>query len=499
MAAAPLTRDQVDAVRDGYAFDVPVLELGALVNGEVRADVPVRIPLAMLTRHGLVAGATGTGKTKTLQLLAEQLSAAGVPVFAADVKGDLSGIGRAGESGEKLLARAREVGQEWSAAATPTEYLTLGGGETAPGVPVRASVDRFGPLLLAKVLGLNPTQESSLALVFHHAQRRGMPLVTLDDLRTVLLRLASPEGRQELADLGGVSTATTGVILRELVLFGEQGADGFFGEPSLDPADLLRVDAEGRGIVSLLELRSVQDRPELFSTFLMWLLAELARTLPEAGELPKPRLVFFFDEAHLLFRDASKDFLAAVTRTVRLIRSKGVGIFFVTQTPKDVPGDVLAQLGSRVQHQLRAHTPDDARALAATVSTYPRSGYDLAAVLTSLATGEAIVTVMNEEGAPTPVAWTRLRAPRGAMSPASPEAIAEAVRASPLRASYAGRPTPRPAPRPAAEPEHGRTEPATPRAAAAPRPTRPVRARKAPRGRGGVLRRILERLFGRVG
>jgi DNA helicase HerA-like ATPase len=286
------------------------------------------------------------------------------------------------------------------------------------------------------VLGLNDTQESSLGLVFHYAKQAQLPLVDLGDLRSVLAYLVSDAGKGELVALGGLSKATVGVILRELIGFADQGADVFFGEPAIDTADFLRLTAEGRGIVSLLEVPSVQDKPALFSTFLMWLLSELYRALPEVGDLPKPKLVFFFDEAHLLFRDASKDFLAVVTQTVRLIRSKGVGIFFVTQTPKDVPGDVLAQLGSRVQHQLRAHTPDDARALKSTVSTYPTSGYDLAEVLTTLATGEAIVTVMNEDGAPTPVAWTRLRAPQGSMSPTPPEQIAAAVAASSLLPRY---------------------------------------------------------------
>jgi uncharacterized protein len=434
MPPAPLTRAELEAIRSGYAFDAPALELGAVVNGDVLADAPVRIPIAMVNRHGLVAGATGTGKTKTLQVLAEQLSAAGVPVFAADIKGDLSGIATAGVPSERLLARTRGLGQDWTPAASPTEYFTLGGMGT--GVPIRASVQRFGPLLLSKVLGLNDTQESSLGLVFHYAKRAELPLVDLGDLRSVLTHLVSPEGKGELAELGGLSKATAGVILRELINFADEGADAFFGEPAVDVADFLRTAPDGRGIVSLLGVPGVQDKPALFSTFLMWLLSELYAALPEAGDLPKPKLVFFFDEAHLLFRDASKDFLAVVTQTVRLIRSKGVGIFFVTQTPKDVPGDVLAQLGSRVQHQLRAHTPDDAKALKATVSTYPRSGYDLAEVLTTLATGEAIVTVMNEEGAPSPVAWTRLRAPRGSMSPTPPEVMAAIVAASPLRARY---------------------------------------------------------------
>jgi DNA helicase HerA-like ATPase len=436
--AGPLAPAHVDAIRAGYAFDAPSLEMGALVNGDALADVPIRIPIAMTNRHGLVAGATGTGKTKTLQVLAEQLSAAGVPVFAADVKGDLSGIAVPGTPSDALLARTRGIGQDWRPSASPTEFFTLGG--VGRGIPVRASVRGFGSLLLSKVLGLNATQESSLGLVFHYAEQEKLPLVDLADLRAVLMHLTSDAGKGDLDGLGGLSKATAGVILRELVGFSDQGADAFFGEPAIDVQQFLRTASDGRGLVSLLEVPGVVDQPALFSTFLMWLLTELYDALPEVGDLDKPKLVFFFDEAHLLFRDASKDFLAVVTQTVRLIRSKGVGIFFVTQTPKDVPGDVLAQLGSRVQHQLRAHTPDDARALKATVSTYPTSGYDLAEVLQSLATGEAIVTVMNEKGAPSPVAWTRLRAPVGSMSPAPDETVAAVVAASPLLARF-GTPT----------------------------------------------------------
>ena len=436
---APAVSAWAETVRAGYAFEGSALEIGALVDADVALpDVGVRIPLGMLNRHGLVAGATGTGKTKTLQVLAEQVSAHGVPVFAADIKGDLSGIASPGASNEKLLARCASIGQAWQPQASPTEFFTLGGLGT--GVPIRASVESFGPLLLSKVLGLNATQESSLALVFHYARSKGHALVDLGDLRSVLTWLTG-DGKPELKELGGLSAATAGVILRELIAFSDQGADVFFGQPELDVADLLRTvpdakDGSVRGIVSLLEVPSVQDKPALFSTFLLHLLGTLFEVLPEVGDADKPRLVFFFDEAHLLFKDASKDFLAQVTQTVRLIRSKGVGIVFVTQTPKDVPSDVLAQLGSRIQHQLRAHTPDDAKALRSTVSTYPTSDYDLEELLTRLATGEAVVTVMNEKGAPTPVAWTRLRAPQGSMEPTPAATIEAAVQASPLLARY---------------------------------------------------------------
>lgn len=434
-AAGPLTEAQVATVAAGYAGSAAALDLGVLVNGGPVASVPVRIPLAMTNRHGLVAGATGTGKTRTLQLLAEQLSANGVPVFAADIKGDLSGIAAPGVSSEKLLARTSALGQDWEPRAYPTEFYALGD-DAASGVPVRATVSGFGPLLLSRVLGLNATQESSLGLVFHYADEKGLALVDLSDLRAVLSFLTSEEGKSELKDLGGLSGATAGVILRELVAFSAAGADTFFGEPELDVTAFLRTTAQGEGVVSLLEVPNVASRPELYSTFLMYLLAELYEVLPEVGDLDKPKLVFFFDEAHLLFRDASKAFLAAITQTVRLIRSKGVGVFFVTQTPKDVPGDVLAQLGSRVQHALRAFTPDDATALRASVRTYPASGYDLERVLQELATGEAIVTVMDERGTPTPVAWTRLFAPRASMSPIPAADLAAAVSASPLFGRY---------------------------------------------------------------
>jgi uncharacterized protein len=419
----------------GYTFDEPAIDLGVLLEND--SPVPsaiVRIPLSMLNRHGLVSGATGTGKTKTLQLMAEQICAAGVPVFAADIKGDLSGIASPGQPSDKLLARTEKIGQDWQPRAFPVEFLALGG--QGLGVPLRATMSSFGPVLLAKVLGLNEVQESSLGLVFHYADQAGLPLLDLKDLRAVLTHLTSDEGKAELKTIGGLSAATVGVILRTLITFADQGAEEFFGEPEFDTADLLRVTRDGQGVVSLLELPNLVDRPALFSTFLMWLLADLFHELPEVGDVDKPRLVFFFDEAHLLFADASKGFLDAIAQTVRLIRSKGVGIFFVTQTPKDVPDAVLAQLGSRVQHQLRAHTPNEAKALKQTVATFPRSHYDLAEVLQQLGIGEGIVTVMDPDGAPTPVAWTRMRAPLSLMAPTPEEVLRPGIAASGLMAKY---------------------------------------------------------------
>ena len=303
-------------------------------------------------------------------------------------------------------------------------------------MPLRATMSSFGPVLLAKVLGLNEVQESSLGLVFHYADQEGLPLLDLKDLRAVLAHLTSDEGKAELKGIGGLSAATVGVILRTLITFSDQGADLFFGEPEFDTADLLRVTRDGQGVVSLLELPNLVERPAVFSTFLMWLLADLFHELPEVGDIDKPKLVFFFDEAHLLFADASKAFLDAIAQTVRLIRSKGVGIFFVTQTPKDVPDEVLAQLGSRVQHQLRAHTPNDAKALKQTVATFPRSHYELAETLQQLGIGEAIVTVMDPDGAPTPVAWTRMRAPESLMAPTPEDVLRPGIAASSLMGRY---------------------------------------------------------------
>lgn len=429
------TADKVATIQKGYALEGATIELGAaIVDGEVHKDAPVRLPLAMMNRHGLVAGATGTGKTVTLHMMAEQLSAAGVPVFLADIKGDLSGLATAATGSDKLAARTESIGQQWAGKAFPVEFLALGG--DGNGVPVRATITSFGPLLLSRVMEFNDTQESSLQLVFHFADKNNLELIDLKDLRAVIQHLTSDEGKDALQELGGLSKATAGVILRELVALEAQGMERFFGEPEFDTAELLRTAPDGRGVITCLELPTLQTKPMVFSTFLMWLLADLFEDLPEAGDLDKPKLVFFLDEAHLLFNDASKAFLQAITTTVRLIRSKGVGIFFVTQTPKDVPADVLGQLANRVQHALRAFTPEDAKALKATVSTFPVSDYDLEETLTSAGIGEAVVTVMNEKGAPTPVALTRLRAPESVMGPSASELVKSTVAGSALLAKY---------------------------------------------------------------
>jgi DNA helicase HerA-like ATPase len=429
------TADKVATIQKGYTLEGATIELGAaIVDGELHKEAPVRLPLAMMNRHGLVAGATGTGKTVTLHMMAEQLSTAGVPVFLADIKGDLSGLATAATGSDKLKARTDSIGQAWAGKTFPVEFLALGG--DGNGIPVRATITSFGPILLSRILELNDTQESSLQLVFHFADKNNLELIDLKDLRAVIQFLTSDEGKDELEELGGLSKATAGVILRELVTLEAQGMEAFFGEPEFDTAELLRTAPDGRGVVTCLELPTLQTKPMVFSTFLMWLLADLFEDLPEAGDLDKPKLVFFLDEAHLLFNDASKAFLEAITTTVRLIRSKGVGIFFVTQTPKDVPAEVLGQLANRIQHALRAFTPEDAKALKATVSTFPMSDYDLEETLTSAGIGEAVITVMNEKGAPTPVALTRLRAPESVMGPSTEEIVKSTVAGSALQVKY---------------------------------------------------------------
>src|SRR5215217_4081940 len=425
------------SIGQAYAVEGAAVDLGRGVHaGALAPEAVVQLPLASMNRHGLIAGATGTGKTKTLQMISEQLSAQGVPVFVADVKGDVSGLAEPAEAAGPAQARMTDLGLPFEPASFPVEFLSLGG--IGPGVPVRATVSDFGPQLLAKVLGANETQESSLALVFHYADTKGLPLLDLSDLRTLLTFLDSKEGRAEPEGIGGLSKATVGVLLRALVGLETGGGTEFFGEPQLDIADLMRVGPDGRGVISCLELPAVQDKPQLFSTVMMWLVAQLFEELPEAGDLDKPKLVFFLDEAHLLFADATAAFVESVARTVRLIRSKGVGVYFVTQAPTDLPESVLGQLGSRVQHALRAFTPKDAKDLRAVVSTYPTSEfYDVSELLTSMGTGEAAVTLLSEKGVPTPVVHTRMRAPASKMAPAAD--VDGPARASPLYAKYGAR------------------------------------------------------------
>lgn len=425
-------------IQAAYSWDVPAVTVGTLIDEGVRVPgVSAAMPLPMFNRHLLVAGATGTGKTRTLQLLAEGLSAGGSSVLLCDVKGDLTGLAEPGASSDKLLSRTAANGQQWAASAFPVELLSLGGADAQfPGVPVRAEVSDFGPILLARALSLNTTQEQALQLIFAWADSQGLELVDLPDLRSVISFLTSEDGKDELAGIGGVSKATAGVILRALTALESQGGGQFFGAPGFDTADLIRSDSSGRGIISLLGVGDISSRPALVSAVIMFLLANLFSTLPEVGDAPRPKLVFFFDEAHLLFADATKEFERQVVQTVRLIRSKGVGVVFVTQTPKDIPSDVLAQLGSRIQHGLRASTPEDFKKLKATVQTFPKTSLELDEVLTTLGTGEAVVTVLDPKGNPTPVTPVGIWAPASVMGPASSDTVARINQSSIIMGRY---------------------------------------------------------------
>ncbi len=425
-----------DAMAAGYDFPEPTAVLGGpLLDNEVVTDVLVKAPTAMLNRHGLIAGATGTGKTKTLQILAGELSEQGVPCFVADIKGDVTGIAAPGDPADPRVAeRAQQLGWTYVPKGHPVEFLSLSG---QLGAQVRATVHSFGAVLLAKVMELNDTQTAVLSLIFKYCDDNQLPLLDLDDLRTTLQYLSSDEGKQGLADYGGMSPATVSVLLRSIVTLEESGASAFFGEPEFDVSDLMRLTADGHGIVSVMELRDVMDKPRLFSTFMLWMLAQLYHVLPEVGDLPKPKLCFFFDEAHLLFNDASEALLEQVELTVRLIRSKGVGVYFVTQAPTDVPDSVLAQLGNRVQHALRAFTPIDADNLRKSARTFPMSDfYNVEQELQSLGIGEALVTVLTPRGVPSPLAATRLVPPDSAMAALAPDAFAALVAAGSLVPKY---------------------------------------------------------------
>ncbi|MEP7158234.1 MAG: helicase HerA-like domain-containing protein, partial [Chloroflexota bacterium] len=405
------------AMATGYALDTPALLLGSpLLEDQPYNEARVQVALSILNRHGLIAGATGTGKTKTLQVMAGQLSKAGVPCFVADIKGDLTGMALPGDQGNpKVAERMGSLGLPYAPSGHPLELLSLTGKR---GAQVRATVHSFGPLLLGKVLDLNETQTSILALIFKYCDDTNLPLLDLKDLVAVLKFLSSEEGKPFLAEYGGMSAASVGVLMRSIVVLEQEGADIFFGEPEFDVDDLLRTTPTGEGVISLLELADVMDKPRLFSTFMLWILAQLYEALPEIGDVPKPKLCFFFDEAHLLFDDASEALMDEIERTARLIRSKGVGIYFVTHAPTDVPSAVLSQLGNRVQHALRVFTPEDADKIKKTVRTYPITEfYDVERMLQSLGIGEAAVTVLSPRGIPTPLAATRLIAPDSSMEP----------------------------------------------------------------------------------
>jgi DNA helicase HerA-like ATPase len=425
----------IEKVKASYNPKGAYIYLGAgILEGNILADAQVNLALKMMNRHGLIAGATGTGKTRTLQLIAEQLSDSGVPVFMLDVKGDLSGLALEGQTNQALIDRGNAVGVPFQPASFPVELFSLTGNK---GTTMRIKVSDVGPILLARILELNDTQTGVLAAIFKYAQDHNMPLVDFNDVKKLLSYLADGPGSEEIKDdYGKISTSSSGTILRKIVAIEQQGVAHIFGEKEFDIRDLFQK-VDGKGVISLLNISDVQDQPVLFSTFLLSILAQLFKNLPEVGDLDKPKLVFFFDEAHLLFKDASKTFMTQVEQIVRLIRSKGVGIFFCTQSPTDVPESVLAQLGNRIQHALRAFTPNDAENLRKTVKTYPKSDfYAIDQILTSLGTGQALITVLNDKGIPTEVVATHLVPARAVMGPADTTTYDDLITRSDLYTKY---------------------------------------------------------------
>jgi DNA helicase HerA-like ATPase len=424
-----------DKIKASYAAQGQSMFLGCgVLNNEVIADARVQVPLRMMNRHGLIAGATGTGKTRTLQVLAEHLSDNGVPVFLLDVKGDLSGISKAAEKNPKIDERIALLGAAWEGTGFPVEIYSLSG---KTGAQMRATVTEFGPILLSKILELNETQTGVMAVLFKYADDHKMPIVDFNDLKKILSYLSEGDGAKEIKDdYGKISSSTSGTILRKIVALEQQGVGHIFGETSFDIDDLFEK-VDGKGVISLLNISDTQDKPALYSTFLLSLLVEIYQAMPEAGDLDKPKLVFFFDEAHLLFKDAPKAFLEQIEQIVRLIRSKGVGVFFCTQSPLDVPDTVLGQLGTRIQHALRAFTPNDADNLKKTARTYPKSEfYEIETVLTSLGIGQAMITTLTEKGIPTEPAAVHLYPPRSVMGPVTPAEHQQLLEASEYYKKY---------------------------------------------------------------
>jgi len=404
----------IQAIKDGYTFKGESVKIGAgMLDGEVVADAAVFLPLKTMNRHGLIAGATGTGKTKTLQMITEFLSDASVPSLVMDIKGDLSGIAAMGAVNDKLKDRYQKLNMEYKPALFPAELLTLSGQK---GVHLRATVSEFGPILLSKILELNDIQEGVVAMVFKYCDDTKLPLLDLKDFIKVL-QYVGDEGKEELEKTyGKVSTTSTGTILRKVIELQQQGADIFFGEKSFEVDDLMRIGDDGRGFINVLRVTDLQDKPKLFSTFMLQMLAELYASCPEEGDVDKPKLVIFIDEAHLIFQDASSALLQQIETIVKLIRSKGIGIFFCTQNPMDVPASVLAQLGLKVQHALRAFTAADRKVIKQTSENYPETNfYKTEDLITQLGIGEALVTMLNEKGIPTPLVHTMLCAPRSRM------------------------------------------------------------------------------------
>ena len=425
-----------EIIKQGYTFKGGHFQLGApMLEKEVLTGLVVSLPLKTMNRHGLIAGATGTGKTKTLQVLAEGLSKASIPVLMMDIKGDLSGIAAAGVFNDKITERIQNIGIEgYSPAAFPVELMSL---SDQPGVRMRSTVSEFGPILISKILGLNETQEGVVSMIFKYCDDQQMPLLDLKDFIKILQFIGN-EGKKELeASYGKITTSTTGTILRKVIELQQQGADIFFGEPSFDVNDLMRIGTDGRGMINILRVTDMQNRPKLFSTFMLGLLAELYAGMPEEGDLDQPKLVLFIDEAHLIFQEATSALLQQIETVIKLIRSKGVGIFFCTQNPQDIPASVLSQLGLKIQHALRAFTAADRKTIKLAAQNYPETDfYEVDELLTEMGIGEALVTLLNEKGIPTPLVHTYLIPPATRMDVLSENEIQNIVNVSPLVKKY---------------------------------------------------------------
>ncbi|PTX61039.1 hypothetical protein C8N46_105195 [Kordia periserrulae] len=425
----------IEHIEKGYTTKGDFITMGAaMYEGETVTNSYVKIPLKTLNRHGLIAGATGTGKTKTLQVLAENLSEQGIPVLLMDLKGDLSGIAQPSAGHPKIDERHAKIGFPFEAKSFPVEILSL---SDQDGVRLRATVSEFGPVLLSRILDLTETQSGIVAVVFKYCDDHKMPLLDLKDFKKVL-QYATDEGKEEFQEsYGRISTASTGAILRKIIELEQQGADLFFGETSFEVDDLTRIDENGRGYINIIRLTDIQDKPKLFSTFMLSLLAEIYETFPEQGDSGRPELVLFIDEAHLIFKQASAALLDQIESIVKLIRSKGIGLYFVTQNPTDIPEAVLGQLGLKIQHALRAFTAKDRKAIKLTAENYPDSEfYDTTEVLTSLGIGEALISALDEKGRPTPLAATMLRAPMSRMDVLTPKELAEVIDNSKLVEKY---------------------------------------------------------------
>ncbi|CAM3755477.1 helicase HerA-like domain-containing protein [Flavobacterium chungbukense] len=426
----------IEAIKTGYSSKGDNIILGgAILDGEPLAEAHVKIPLKTLNRHGLIAGATGTGKTKTIQVFSEQLSNAGIPVLMMDIKGDFSGIAKEGKIQDFITERHTKMNIPYNVASFPVELMSL---SKQNGVRLRATVSEFGPVLFSRILDLNDTQAGVVAVIFKYCDDNQMPLLDLKDIKKVI-NYITEEGKDEIAaNYGKISTATTGTILRKIIELEQQGGDLFFGELSFETDDLMRIDENGKGYVNIIRLTDIQDKPKLFSTFMLSLLAEIYQKMPEKGDADQPELVIFIDEAHLIFNEASKALLEQIETIVKLIRSKGIGVYFVTQNPMDVPSGVLAQLGLKIQHALRAFTANDRQAIKKTADNYPTSEYyKTDELLTSLGIGEALVTALNEKGIPTPLVATMMRAPMSRMDILTNDEIDEINTKSKLVKKYA--------------------------------------------------------------